>query len=323
MIYERANTEWFSRCRYGLGIHWTAQATPRRGPPLPFPKAVETFNVASFVEFVKETGADYVLFTTVHALQWMPAPNRAIDKILPGRTCARDLLKEITDGLAKSGIHMIFYYNHSCNLGEDPAWEQAIGYHDKDKSRLVDNLCSIVSWMGQHYGTALKGWWFDSSYSLDSRGPHNSVTTEMGGFLFPWERFTVAAKEGYPQRLVTYNAGVNEYYLYTDYQDYWAGEMVDLDHPPQGHFAENGLQWHGWFCLDDRGWIHAKLNTDLPGLLYSDEQVIAFVRKCNRYKAPITLGIGVYQDGSTSPQILKQMKKNVVSLSDGYKYSYS
>jgi hypothetical protein len=59
----------------------------------------------------------------------------------------------------------------------------------------------IVGWMGERYGEKVKGWWFDSACSLDPRGPHNSVTTDMTGFQFPWERFTVAAKVGHPARL--------------------------------------------------------------------------------------------------------------------------
>ena len=34
----------------------------------------------------------------------------------------------------------------------------------------------IVGWMGERYKDKIKAWWFDSPYSLDPRGPHNSVT---------------------------------------------------------------------------------------------------------------------------------------------------
>jgi hypothetical protein len=56
------------------------------------------------------------------------------------------------------------------------------------------------------YQAKIKAWWFDSPYSLDPRGPHNSVTTDVTSFQFPWERFTVAAKVGHPARLVTLDA---------------------------------------------------------------------------------------------------------------------
>ena len=234
--YVRANTDWLAKCRYGIGVHWTAQTVPRNGPPLPFQKAVDAFDVKRFVDQLAYAGADYLLFTSTHALQMLPAPHPVIDRILPGRTCKRDLIAELADALAAKGMPLLVYYNHSCNSKDDPPWEQAVGYHDRDKNRLAQNLLDIVGWMGERYKDKIKAWWFDSPYSLDLRGPHNSVTTDMTGFQFPWERFTVAAKLGYPARLVTYNAGVNETFLYTTHQDYWAGELVDLKHPPQGRY---------------------------------------------------------------------------------------
>jgi hypothetical protein len=83
--------------------------------------------------------------------------------------------------------------------------EQAVGYHAPNKEWFANNLMEIVSWTGVRYRDKIKAWWFDSPYSLDTRGTHNSVTTDMTGFQLPWERFTVAAKVGNPIRLVTYN----------------------------------------------------------------------------------------------------------------------
>ena len=177
--YTRANTDWLAKCRYGVGVHWTAQTVPRHGYPLPFQKAVDAFDVKRFVDQMAYAGADYLLFTSAHALQMLPAPHPVIDKTLPGRTCQRDLIAELADALAAKGLPLLLYYNHSCNQNQDPAWEKAVGYHDRDKQRLAQNLLEIVGWMGQRYKDKIKAWWFDSPYSLDPHGPHNSVTTDM------------------------------------------------------------------------------------------------------------------------------------------------
>jgi hypothetical protein len=208
--YVRASTDWLAKCRYGVGVHWTAQTVPRHGPPLSFQKAVDAFDVKRFVERLVYAGADHLLFTSTHALQMLPAPHPVIDKILPGRTCKRDLIAELADALAVKGMPLLVYYNHSCNGKQDAAWEQTVGYHATNKTRFAQNLLEIIGWMGDRYKDKIKAWWFDSPYSLDRRGPHNSVTTDMTGFQFPWERFTEAAKRGFPERLITYNAGVNE-----------------------------------------------------------------------------------------------------------------
>jgi alpha-L-fucosidase len=306
--YVRANTDWLAKCRFGIGVHWTAYTVPRNGPPLPFQEAVDKFDVKRFVDQMAYAGADYLLFTSTHALQMLPAPHPVIDRILPGRTCKRDLIGELADALAAKGMPLLVYYNHSCNSKDDPPWETAVGYHDRDKNRFAQNLLDIVGWMGERYKDKIRAWWFDSPYSLDLRGPHNSVTTDMSGFRFPWERMTVAAKLGHPARLVTYNPGINETFLYTTHQDYWAGEQVDLKHPSQGRYLANGLQWFGWTCLEDRAWTHHQRDTEIPKPLYSDEEVVSFVRTCNSHDAPMTFNVGIYQDGAMAAESVEQLR---------------
>ncbi|MFO7821891.1 MAG: hypothetical protein R6V56_07570, partial [Lentisphaeria bacterium] len=193
MTYRRANTDWLASSTLGIGAHWTAQTAPRRGAACDFQNAVDRFRLQDFLGAVEESTADYVIFTATHALQMLPCPHPVVDSILPGRTAERDLLGEIGRGLAALGKRLIVYYNHSCNQGDDPPWEQAVGYHDRHKDRLVTNLRTIVSWLGERYGDLIQAWWFDSPYSLDPSGPYSSVTTDLQGFQFPWEDFTVAA----------------------------------------------------------------------------------------------------------------------------------
>jgi len=307
--YTRANTDWLAKLRYGIGVHWTARSVPRQGPPLPFQRAVEAFDLKAFVEQVRYAGADYVLFTAAHALQMLPAPNPVLDRILPGRTCKRDLIGELADALGVHHLPLIVYWNHSCNGKGDPAWREAVGYDGKDKTRFADNLIGIVGWMGQRYGKSVRAWWFDSPYSLDPSGPHNSVTTDMTGFRFPWERMTAAAKEGFSDRLVTYNAGVDATYLYTAHQDYWAGEMNDLKHPAGSRCQSNGLQWFGWTCLDDRSWVHSQRDTEIVKPLYGDVELAAYVRACHANQAPMTFNLGIYQNGTMSQASLDQMRR--------------
>jgi hypothetical protein len=270
---------------------------------------VERFRVREFLEAIRRSNADYVIFTVTHATQDLPCPNRTVDAILKGRTSERDLLGEISDGLDKMGKSLILYYNHACNAGEDPEWEKAVGYHAPDKTRFADNLCAIVSELGTRYGAKALGWWFDSSYSIDPLGPHNSITTDLGGFQFPWKAWTQAAKTGFTDRLVTYNAGVMRDYLYTSHQDYWAGEMADLDHPPTGRFATNGLQWHGWTCLDEPNWVWTGKTPPEPDPLYSDETIASFLRKCRVCHAPMCFNVAISQEGIVSATAVETLRR--------------
>jgi alpha-L-fucosidase len=309
MNYKRANTDWLAACRYGIGFHWTTETTPRHGQPLDFQRAVSQFRLKEFIGAIEESGADCVIFTATHAMQMWPCPHPIVDGILPGRTCERDLLGEIADALARAGKHFIVYYNHSCNFGADSAWEKAIGYHDPSKERLAANHCDIVRWVGDRYGEKFSGWWFDSSSALDPSGPRNSVRTDMTGFRFPWEKLTEAAKAGHGDRLVTYNAGVNQTYQYTTHQDYWSGELVDLKHRPSGRFLSDGRQWSAYMVLDDRGWIHVRPETDAADPLYTDLELSSFVAHCVRQQAPVCFNVEIFQDGTVSAKAIRQLSR--------------
>ena len=309
MTYKRANTDWLANCRYGISFHWTALTMPRQGAHRKFQDAVDRFRLDDFLGSTKDSGADYVIFTSTHAKQVLPCPNEAMDAIIKGHTCERDLIAEMADGLGKMGKDLIIYYNHGCNNGDDLEWKSAVGYGDVDKEPFVKNLCDVVSCMGRRYGKSLKAFWFDSGYSLDPKGPHNTVTTDMSNFQFPWERWTAAAKDGHPERLVTHNAGVMQYYLYTDCQDYWAGEMVDLLNPPTSRYADNGLQWNGWTCIDDRSWVWTDTTNPEPEPLYSDDELLAFLLKCRAHQGPMCFNVAISQEGIVSSAAVSALRR--------------
>ncbi len=315
-IYQRANTDWMAACALGIGAHWTAQTVPRHGAACGFADAVARFRLKEFLAAVEMSGTDYVIFTATHALHMLPCPHPVVDSIMTGRTAERDLLGEIGHALAALGKKLIVYYNHSCNQGDDPAWEQAVGYHDQPKDRLAENLCAIVRWLSERYGDLIQAWWFDSPYSLDTRGPHNSVTTDLHGFQFPWSDLTIAAKAGYANRLVTYNAGVAQTFLYTDHQDYWAGELTDLNTPPTARYLKNGLQWHGWTCLDDPQWVYRDNSREPHPPLYSDDDILAFVSACRRHHAPMSFNVISFQDGSLAEASVHQLSRISEALKD-------
>ena len=131
----------------------------------------------------------------------------------------------------------------------------------------------------------------------------------MNGFRFPWESMTAAAKAGYANRLVTYNAGIGETFLYTDHQDYWAGELVGLESPPPARFLPNGLQWHGWACLDDRAWVYGNNRATPRGTLYSDDELLAFLSLCRKHRAPMCFNVIVFQDGLPAEASIEQLRR--------------
>jgi hypothetical protein len=98
----------------------------------------------------------------------------------------------------------------------------------------------------------------------------------------------------------------------TPFQDYWAGEAGgDVPSlPTSGYFDDSGpasgLQPHFMIFLDDP-WVHGTQDTKIHPPRLSDSQLIDFISNCNRKGAPVTMNIGVYQDGSASPATLEQL----------------
>ena len=138
--YVRANTDWLANCRFGIGIHWTAHTVPRSGSAKPFQKAVADFDLKGFLAAVEYAGADYVLFTSTHALQMLPAPHPVLDKILPGRTCERDLIAELADGLAAKQKPCWSTTTIPATQRMIQLWEQAVGYHAPNKDRFARTI---------------------------------------------------------------------------------------------------------------------------------------------------------------------------------------
>jgi hypothetical protein len=307
--YQQADASWLASCSFGISTHWTAHSQPVDPDDwVPFEEAVSRFSPSNYVDQIAGAGAQYVIFTATHALQMLPAPSAAIDRIAPQRTTQRDLIGELADACRSRGLHFILYYNHSCNQGEDPTWERAVGYHSPDKSRLASNLLGIVRELGGRYGARVEGWWFDSCYSLDARGLHVTVTTNMHGFQFPWEEWTEAAKTGYRARLVTLNPGVLIHFLYSTHQDYEAGETNQLIAVPSGQFTPDHLQGHRWVCLDNPDWVHDRVMTPLAPPRYKREHVLDYVRTCNKSRIPVTFNVDIDQSGRLSPESLALLR---------------
>lgn len=287
----RANAEWLRKAKYGIMVHWLPNSMPRWGAKKQFCEAVRDFNVGRFVNLAHTTGAAYVIFTLAQ-LQYFAMPLHAADVVLPGRTCPdRDLIGDLAHALQRRGIRFILYYHD----GEgDPQWAKASGFLQPDKSPFFAHEAAILSEIGRRYGRSLSGWWFDDRYLFQ-----------------PFEVLDKAAKAGDPERLVTFNSWILP--ESTDFQDYWAGEMGgQLHDPPESGFFDHGgsasgLQPHVLIFLDDP-WVHGAQNSPIAPPRFTNAQLINFIRAWNGKGGPVTMNIGIYQDGTVSAQTLAQLK---------------
>lgn len=285
----RAPTDWFVAARYGVSFHWTAMTQPRHGAAKPFPAAVRDFDVEALADAVATTGAGYVTFTSTHAPHWFPAPIESIEKILPGNTCERDLIGDLADALTQRDIRLILYYPGGRSEDDTPEipWGVASGWTG-DRERYFKNFCAIFTEIGQRYGEKVAGYWFDfCPFNVSHR----------------FEPLYQAAKTGYLDRLIAWNSWLN--LKPSDFQEVWAGETGEfLALPKPEHYQD--LQPHAWVYLDDE-WVHAATDAAIPPPRFKTGDLIDYVKTCAERKIVVSMNVGVYQDGTVSPQTLAQL----------------
>lgn len=308
--YERADFSPLRDTVYGIGVHWTTWTAPRSGDAKSFPQAVRDFDVAAFAQQAAEAGAGHVMFTITHALHWLPCPHPEVDRILPGRTCERDLLTELVDALAARGIRFMLYYNHATwsagDFVQDVEWQRAVGSLEKDRGRYYDNYCSILEWLGERFGEKVIAWWFDSA------GEHVRHADT------PWLRFTQSAKAGHAGRLVTYNTGITNFLSCTEYQDFWAGEIDGLAFRPRGPATPTGLPWYGFVTWHGHDrycqravWGIESGPEDHDWMKWPPVETAAirdFLRRFTVAGGAVTFNVPCYQDGSLYEPDLKALR---------------
>jgi hypothetical protein len=302
----QADTEWFRRAKYGLMIHWHTWSAPRHGARLPYFEAVQHFSVDRFVEQVLETGAGFVCITISHTDMVCPAPIKALDAVLPGRTSERDLIGEIADALDKHGVGLFLYYHLGCN--SDPAWQKASGFWETDTTRFWENWCSVIGEIGERYGEKLAGWWFDD-------GTANYYYRSA-----PWEKLAHASLRGNQKRLIGFNPWILP--PATEFQHFLTGEgqtdpsvMRTLKPGDHGIISSGmyaGLQASSAVTMERGSWGHEKLDTEILPPQYTSEQLARLMRQFIALGNVPMLNCSIYQDGTISPkavEVIKGMKE--------------
>jgi len=293
----RASTRWLRDAKYGIMFQWGGWGYPQHGPKKPWPKMIDDFDVEAFARMAQETGAGYVIWSVTWCSYHFPAPIKAIDCIAPGHTSQRDLVGDLADALAKRNIKLMLYY-HEGHPDKD-WWPKNWDYSDADrKAKFVNNLCDVVTEVGQRYGRKVSGWFLDD------------------GMLFypaPFERITQALKAGNPDRLVSYNSWILP--RLTEFQEVYMGEgFTGSAATPVGSDGifptgpQKGLFAHGMFVLDGPDWgiNHPDTRIDQPA--FSAEAAVGMVQQAAERGQSLSFNLLMYQDGSVSPASLAVLR---------------
>lgn len=299
----RSDPAWFRQAGYGLMLQWTNRSTPPRGAVKPWEQKVRDFDLDRFLDVVDESGAAYVLWSMTWGEQYVSAPIRALDDILPGRTTRRDLLGEMAERLAERDVKLVFYYHYGydCYHSQDPDWMKASGAGSPDRTRLYENWQAMIGEVGERYGENLHGWFFDGGQRYYDC--HFDNTSNTGIASAPFRELTRTAKQGNGDRIVCYNPWILP--SLTPFEDYFAGEGFHVfDGLVDGKFQNgpySGLQAHTAFPLEKR-WGHIDVDTQIESPGYTTERLVRAIRLGQELHYPYSINLEMYEDGSVSPQ---------------------
>jgi hypothetical protein len=230
---------------------------------------------------------------------------------MPGRTSKRDLIGELAEALNQRGIKLMLYYH--CGYG-DREW-QTHNFGTNDANRIGTdalfrkNWISIITEVGERYGSSLAGWFIDE-----------------GWYPSPFEKQNRALKAGYPGRIVSFNDWVRP--RLTDFQDVEFGEAFNglnngagklfPDGPPvggDGVYVEGphkGLQAHGMFILDGAGygpeWGIWRPDTSIAKPEFTSEQIVNMAKYAKAHRVALSFNLLMYEDGTVSPASLDAVK---------------
>ena len=299
---QASSTDWMVAAKYGLMFHWTSQTKPRNGVPKPYCDAVRDFDADRFAGMVSQMGAGFLVFTTSHAGFYFPGPNPAIDAILPGRTCQRDLVGDLAKALGRHKIKLELYFHPG---HDDNEWWQRAHFNE-DKTAYFDLWCKIISQIGRQYGDQVAGFWFDDA--AFTYYPFNA----------PWQKMTAAAKTGNANRVIAYNSWIlpklNNFYEVFAGENAFSTEMIDGDdYLPiggTGRFTggpQQGLQGQITAIINE-DWGHFKANEPIGPPQYSTDVMVEKIEDSMKRRNVPLLDVEVYQDGTISRETFRMFQ---------------
>lgn len=284
---------------YGLFVTWHALSEPRHGQRPSFEQMVNEFDVRNFADQVAEAGAGYCIFSVTHVLNYLPFPSDAMDLLLPGRTCERDLMGELHEQLRAHDIPLLFYF--SSQTHDDPAFAEAIGWPD-DSDRWPQCFYELAADIGRRYGNRLAGWWIDNCRPDVRDGAAEALD---------FEAYAAALRTGNEDRVLAFNIsgignGFNREHIVEDVADISGGhlnyalEMPDLSSLPPAiapHLCEHMDTSPRWFY-----------NGENRVLAYTTEEVVDFVRQCMDRQVVFSYNTGPWGEGDIPRETMAQLR---------------
>lgn len=329
--------------KYGLMVHWLSPNYDGTGKiPLAIKRkyltdlneAVNAFDLDLFMKEFDKTGAEWLIFTIGQNTGTYASPNSIIDSLAgPGHTPKRDLVLEIARAVKQKGKRFIAYL--PCEIKSNTTLHKGFEWTtelDTDQAAFQKNYLKAVREWSLRFGGLLDGWWFDGCYPWDDFN---------NKYLF-WDEWYTAALAGNKNAVVTFNDGsflTGKMNPVRPEHDYTSGEsLVLIDSkirvglkdgsplfiPEQKYVPGTKCLYHallpidGYWSLNHSkfpDWANIPFDytppedpTIMPAPIYSDEELIKFVRDFIRVGGAVTINANISQEGYLSKKTIKQLK---------------
>ncbi len=307
-----ARVEWMANGPYGVMVHWVKATRPAPGKEdiADWNARVDAFDVKAFADRIEATGAKWLIFPFGHCSGggYFNSPNAVLESRYPGQCSKRDLSLEIAREVTSRGIRFMGYvfteWDTAGNVSRDFAramdWER----DPVDKSMFMEHFYGIITEWAKRFGLLLSGWWYDGCY--DAFDKSFLLEHEWSNARFDPKRIAAASRAGNPEAVFALNPGANGYEcVFPEDEDYLGGEGNDLSWPLESGLIY-GLQRHVLTWIDCY-WMHDK-DGEMAPPRYTDDELIAYLKKANENEVGITLNIGIYQDGTLSDKMTEQLR---------------
>ncbi|WP_157443620.1 alpha-L-fucosidase [Curvibacter lanceolatus] len=268
-------------------------------PARDFQKKIDSFDTNLFLKDVEDSGADYVIFTLGQNSGYLNSPNAAYDNIVSdgvrAYTPSRDIVKEIADGLHRTGKSLFLYLP---TRGPQANYGVLGALGDTDERQPINlefarNWGGVISEYAQRFGCQIAGWWFDGAYNLK-----NFESSGASKFYLD------AISRGNNAALIAFNPGVNShaFELLVSGQNMTAGEQNKLDIAALP-FQSNGGRLHVVSFISS-GWMRS------DPVAYSPEFLENYMKKVLEVNGLFTIEVGIDPDtGKIYPGHLEFLKK--------------
>ena len=203
-------TERLANKKYGLMVHYleplqNGKCSPNnpKGCITDWSTCVSEFDVDSFADRVRRTGAGYVIFSLCQVSAYMCAPSSVFDEITDygcdGACSNRDLPLELARALSAHDIDLYLYFTGDGPRGDAVA-AKAFGTLNLTGERVTADFVSkwagVMRELAIRYGDIVKGWWIDGCF--DYIGYNDDLL----------KLYKDAALAGNPDAIVAFNNGV-------------------------------------------------------------------------------------------------------------------